>query len=118
MRHAIAITIPRKRSENSTIALSTLRCLRSGWLILDLNLRFEFFGEQCLRAGNNDAIAAAKAARHKPSTRRWTRHYELPPFELRRCDLHICPCAVASPNYCCFRKHDTGLASAGRLELG
>jgi hypothetical protein len=86
-------------------------------LILDLDLRFEFFGEECLRAGNNDTIACGKARRHKPSPRSWTGHHKLPAFKLRWCDLHIRPCAVASPDHCRLRNHDTRFGSLGRLKM-
>src|SRR6266851_1836338 len=86
-------------------------------LIPDLDLRFEVFGEECLRAGDDDTIAGGEARCHKPSASSGTRHYKLPTFKLHRRDLHISPCAVGSPDYCCLRNHDTRFGGAGRFKI-
>src|SRR5260370_16678487 len=107
--------MPRKRSENSTMALNIPR--PRARLILDLDLRFEFFGKQCLCAGNYDAITGSKAASHKPTARCRYRHFKLPAFELRRRDLHVGPCVVSGPDDRRFGHHDPRLRSAGRLQM-
>src|SRR5216683_1242554 len=115
--------VPRDKRAQSRFRGSAVRTRRSRLaytvvaLILHLDLRFEFFGEQRLRACNNHAIAAGKASRYKPSARGGTRQRKLTAFKPCRRDLHIRPRAILSPDNCCLGNHDSRHRSAGRLEL-